>query len=173
MPVTKEPIFASIIYDLFKTMQIVMNESDDFLANLPESEDSHILCVVKVINLLCLNSIHDWSILLCVYYFWMAQLSIQCRACDHTTFSYAEYAILMISILRNVKSGCKFEHLAKVLINTRNDKEMVLRFHLTIYRFPNNRRDPLYMNLEPLLNAYQIDRWVVHIEQYDYVANNH
>ena len=49
-PMPKKPTTAAILYDLFKTMRIVRNKSDDFLTNLPELEDSHILCVVKVMN---------------------------------------------------------------------------------------------------------------------------
>ena len=49
-PMPKKPTTAAILYDLFKTMRIVRNKSDDFLTNLPELEDSHILCVLKVLN---------------------------------------------------------------------------------------------------------------------------
>ena len=105
--------------------------------------------------------------------FRIVQLSIRYGACSNTPYAYAAYGLMMKVILGNVKAGCRFGQLAKVLVDKRNDRAMIPRVHLVFYGMINHWREPLQTTLGPLLDAYQIGLEVGDIEFSAYAANSH
>ena len=153
-------------------MRIVRNKTDNFLTNLPELEDRHILCVLKVMIVFALKAhmsgldhfVLKFSVFLAEYPIWSLQ---------PYSFFICKIFDLMIAIVGNVKAVCQFGQLSKVIINTYNERAMIPMVHLMIYVFLNHWRDPIQMTLGPLLNDYQIGLEFSDIEYSTYAENHH
>lgn len=151
----EQPTPADVKQAFIATQQLWAGRHPLGLLDLPTMSDSHCLAAMQMMTNMISSAYMAVPALLPLLICKQVEFSIQYGNCPISTFSYADYGLMLCGVIDNLDAGYEFGQLALAVLERFQATACKSRAGYIVQTYIRHWKTPLRELLPPLLEAYQ------------------